>query len=99
MKSVAYAAAAGGGSRFVKFKEFANRDLCVVRTLVALANKMGVLDRELADACHQQRLVVKQACQDWFFFPAMSSGVVSPHKTVSWGAGGSVANRVVVRSH
>ena len=83
-KSVAFAAALGGASRSVKLKEFSNRDLCLVRTLVVLSNKMGVLDLSLAEACLQQRFVVKEECMDWFVFPAVSGGVLSPDKTVSW---------------
>ena len=102
-KSVAFAAALGGASRSVKLKEFlnrdlclvrtlvvlsnkmgvSNRDLCLVRTLVILSNKMGVLDLSLAEACLQQRFVVKEECMDWFVFPAVSGGVLSPDKTVS----------------
>lgn len=84
-KAVAYAAALGGASRSVKLKEFVNRDLCVVRTCVALADKMGAFDLSLAEACLQLRFVVKEECMDWFVFPAVSGGVLSPHKTVSGG--------------
>ena len=84
-KSVAFAAALGGASRSVKLKKFPNRDLCVVRTFVVLANKMGDLDLSLADACLRQRFVVKEECMDYFVFPAVSRGVLSPEKTVSWG--------------
>ena len=61
-KSVAYAAAVGGLSRTVKLKEFTIRDLCGVRTLLALANKMGVLERDLANACLHNFFVVKPEC-------------------------------------
>ena len=87
-KSVAYAAALGGTSRKVKLKEFSIRDLCGVRTLVALGNKMGAFDRDLADACRHKRFVVKQECLDWYVFPAVARGVLSPHKTVSRWVGG-----------
>ena len=83
-KSVAFAAALGGASRSVKLKEFSNRELCLVRTLVVLSNKIGVLDLSLEQACLQQRFVVKEECMDWFVFPAVSGGVLSPDKTVSW---------------
>ena len=82
-KSVAFAAALGGASRCVKLKEFPKRDLCVVRTFVVLSNKMGVLDLSLADACLRQRFVVKEECVDYFVFPAVFHGVLSPQKTVS----------------
>ena len=82
-KSVDYAAALGG-----KGKEFEVRELCVVRTLVALAVKMGVLDLELREACRKQRFVVKPECLDYFVFPAVEGGVLSPHKTVSRVGGG-----------
>ena len=75
-KAVAFAAALGGASRSVKLKEFPNRDLCGGRTLVVLSNKMGVFYLSLADACLQQRFVVKEEYMDWFVFPAVSSEVL-----------------------
>ena len=81
-KSVAYAAAQGRPNRVVKLKEFTLRELCVVRTLVALGVKMGVFDRALEDACIQQRFVFKGECSNWFVFPAVEDGVISHFKTV-----------------
>ena len=73
-KSVAYAAAVGGLSRTVKLKEFTIRDLCGVRTLLVLANKMGVLERDLVDACLHKSFVVKPECLDWLFYEPLLVG-------------------------
>ena len=81
-KAVAYGAAQGRPNRVVKLREFALRELCVVRTLVALGLKMGVFDRGFEAACIQQRFVVKEECSTWFVFPAVEDGVISPLKTV-----------------
>ena len=89
-KSVGYAAAIGGLGRSVKLKEFEVRDLCVVRTLVALAVKIGVLDLDLTEACRKQRFAVKPECLDFFVFPVVEGGVLTPHKTVRWVGGGVV---------
>ena len=83
IKSVGYAAALGGVGRSVKLKEFEVRELCGVRTLVALAMEMGVLELDLLKACREQSFVVKQECLDYVVFPAVEGGVLSPHKTVS----------------
>ena len=77
-KSVGYAAALGRLGRSVKLKEFEVRELCVVRTLVALAVKMGVLDLDLPKACRKQRFVVKLECLDHVVSPAVERGVLSP---------------------
>ena len=78
-KSIAYGAALGGGPRKVKLEEFNVRELCVVRTLVALGMKMGVFDLDVKAACLQQRFVVKEDCYTWFVFPSVKGGFVSHH--------------------
>ena len=83
-KSVAYGAALGGGPRKVRLQEFNVRELCVVRTLVALGMKMGVFDRDMEAACLHQRFVVKEDCHSWFVFPSVEGGLLSHHKTVSF---------------
>ena len=82
LKMVAYAAAIGGVSRRVKLCEFAPRELCVVRTLVALGVKLGVFDLDLRGACEQRQFVVQPACKEWFVFPAVEGGILTPTKTV-----------------
>ena len=83
LKMVAFAAAIGGVSRKVKLCEFAPRELCVVRTLVALGVKLGVFDLDLKGACGQRRFVVRSECTEWFVFPAVEGGLLTPTKTVS----------------
>ena len=83
MKAVAYGAALGGVGRKVKLEEFHVRDLCVVRTLVAVGVKMGVFDLDMKEACLQQRFVVREECHAWFVFPMVEGGIISYDKTVS----------------
>ena len=82
-KSVAYAAALGVQARHVKLVEFGVRELCLVRSLVALGMKLGVFDLDLRKACTKLCFMVKPACRDWFVFPAVEGGVLTPTKTVS----------------
>ena len=82
-KSTGYAAALGGKARHVKLVEFGVRELCVVRSLVALGMKLGVFDLDLRGACTKLCCTVKPACRDWFVFPAVEGGVLTPTKTVS----------------
>lgn len=91
-KSVAYAAAVGGLARKVKLQEFGIRDLCAVRTLVALGQKLGVFDCDFREACDKCRFVVKPMCLDWYVLLAVEGGVLTPTKTVSWwfSGGGSL---------
>ena len=82
-KSAVYVVALGGLARHVKLMEFGVMELCVVRSLVALGMKMGVFDLDLPGACAKRRFMVKPACCDWFVFPAVEGGALTPTKTVS----------------
>ena len=53
-----------------------------MRTYVALGQKMGVFDCELREACEKHRFVVKPTCLDYFVFPAVKDGFLTPTKTV-----------------
>ena len=96
-KAVAYGAALGGGPRKVKLEEFNVRELCVVRTLVALGMKMGVFDLDMEAACLQQSFVVKEECHSWFVFPSVEGGILSHHKTVSFVPGSGVFDMFLVK--
>ena len=99
IKAVAFGAALGGVARKVKLEEFHVRDLCVVRTLVALGAKMGVFDRDMEEACLQQRFVVRKDCSTWFVFPMVEGGILSHDKTVSMREGGGVCDLVLYVVH
>lgn len=83
LKAVAYVAALGGMAKKVRLFEFALREMCVVRSLVALGVKMGVFDTNLREAVDKQRFVLKPAALDWYLFPAVEGGHLNPTKTVS----------------
>ena len=80
---MAYASATGGLARKVKLIEFGIRDLCVVHTYVALGQKMGVFDCGRREACEKCQFVVKPTYLEYFVFPAVEDGVITPTKTGS----------------
>ena len=83
-KAVAYASALEGLARRVTLFEFGIRDLCAVRTYVALGKKLGVFDYDLRETCKKYRFVVKPLCLDFFVFLAVEGEVLTPTKIVSW---------------